>query len=82
MSVLLSALINHLLSVAETMLVKEEPQIVASVENELKLLVQKVENVLSKKSPRVAAVVNPTLTSVAAVADKAIDAAGKAAIGQ
>jgi len=81
MSVLLSALINHFLTVAENALIQHEPQIVAAAETELKLLVQKIENLLSKKSPSVASVVNPVLTTAVSVADKAIDAAGKAAVG-
>ena len=81
MNILLSALINHFLSVAEQELIKDEPEIVAAIENELKLLVSKIENLLSKKSSSVAAVVNPILTGAETVADSAISAAGNAAVG-
>ena len=82
MNILLSALINHFLSVAEQELIKDEPEIVQAIENELKLLVSKIENLLSTKSPSVAAVVNPVLASAEIVADNAIAAAGNAAVGQ
>ena len=81
MNILLSALINHFLSVAEQELIKDEPEIVQAIENELKLLVSKIENLLSTKSPSVAAIVNPVLTSAETVADSAISAAGNAAVG-
>jgi len=58
MNILLSALINHFLSVAEQELIKDEPEIVQAIENELKLLVSKIENLLSTKSSSVAAIVN------------------------
>ncbi len=80
MNILLSALINHFLSVAEQELIKEEPEIVQAIENELKLLISKIENLLSTKSPRVAAVVNHVLSSAVNVADNAIAAAGNAAV--
>lgn len=81
MNILLSALINHFLSVAEQELIKNEPEIVQAIENELKLLVSKIENLLSGKSPSVAAIVNPVLSSAENIAEKAIDAAGNAAVG-
>lgn len=82
MSILLSALINHFLSVAEQELIKDEPELVEAIENELKLLVSKIENRLSTKLSSVAAVVNPVLTSAETVIDSSIAAAGNAAIGQ
>jgi hypothetical protein len=82
MNILLSALINHFLSVAEQELIKNEPELVAAIENELKLLISKIENLLSTKSPSVAAFANPMLEGAETVADKAIDAAGKAAASQ
>jgi hypothetical protein len=77
----MSALINHFLSVAEQELINDEPEIVAAIENELKLLVSKIENLLSTKSSSVAAIVNPILTSAETVADNGITAAGNAAAG-
>ncbi len=81
-NILLSALINHILTVVENTLISNEPEIVAAIENELKLLVSKIENLLSSKSPQVAAVVNPILSKAQTVAGNAIDAAGKSAAGQ
>ena len=81
MNILLSALINHFLSVAEQELIKDEPEIVLAIENELKLLVSKIENLLSTKSPSVAAIVDPVLANAETVADSAINAAGNASIG-
>lgn len=80
MNILLSALINHFLTVAEQELIKDEPEIVKAIENELKLLVSKIENLLSTKSPSVAAITNPLLERAETVADNAIRAAGNAAI--
>lgn len=81
MNILLSALINHFLTVAENLLIDDEPEIVQAIESELKLLITKIENLISTKSPSVAAVVNPVLTSAETVADGAISAAGNAAVG-
>lgn len=81
MNILLSALINHFLTVAENLLIDDEPEIVQAIESELKLLITKIENLISTKSPSVAAVVNPVLTSAETVADSAISAAGNAAVG-
>ncbi len=80
MNILLSALINHFLTVAETLLIKDEPEIAEAIENELKLLVTKIENLISSKSPTIAPVVNPILSSAEIVADKVITAAGTAAV--
>ena len=81
MNILLSALINHFLTVAENLLIDDEPEIVQAIESELKLLITKIENLLSTKSSSVAAVVNPVLASAETVADSAISAAGNAAVG-
>ncbi len=81
-NLLLSALINHILTVVENTLISDEPEIVAAIEKELKLLVTKIESLLSSKSPQVAAVINPVLDKAETVADSAIGAAGKAALGQ
>lgn len=81
MNILLSALINHFLSVAEQELIKEEPEIVQAIENELKLLISKIENLLYSKYPSVASIANPLLSSAEKVADNSISAAGKAAVG-
>ena len=62
MNILLSALINHFLSVAEQELLKDEPEIVQSIENELKLLITKIENLLSNKLLNETSFNNPGLT--------------------
>lgn len=82
MNLLLSALMNHFLSVAEQELIKNEPALVTEIENELKLLISKIENLISTKSSSIAAIVNPVLASAEIVADDVISAAGNAAIGQ
>lgn len=88
MNILLSALINHFLSVAEQELIKEEPEIVQAIENELKLLVSKIENLLSTKLTSVAPVVNPLITKAETIvlsgingAVTGINDAGNATVG-
>ena len=82
MNILLSALINHFLSVAEHNLINSEPEIVAAIENELKLLVNKIENLLALKSSSLATIINPLLDNTEVIANNAIEAAGNAAIGK
>jgi hypothetical protein len=82
MNLLFSTLINHALTLAENLLIQNEPKIVEAVEAELKVFVLKFENLLSKKSPKVGAVLNPVLNQANTVVDRAINAAGHAAIGQ
>lgn len=47
---LLSALINHLLTVVESLLADEEPVVVAALERELQLLVVKINQKLAAKT--------------------------------
>jgi len=82
MNILLSALINHFLSVAEQELIKSEPEIVQSIENELKLLISKIENLLSKKSPGLAELINPGLITAESLVEKVINTAGNATISK
>lgn len=75
-NILLSALINHILTVVENTLISDEPQIVASIETELKLLVTKIENLLASKSPNVASIVNPVLENADTLANTAVSTLG------
>lgn len=77
MSLLLTALINHILSLIESEIVKQEPATVAAIAKELEVLVAKLESYIALKNAQVAVVVNPVIESVAHVAIAAIDAAGQ-----
>lgn len=80
MNMLLTAISSHLLTIIENELIAAEPEIVATIEAELKLLITKIESFLSSKSSSVAAVVNPILNGANSVADTAINAGANAAL--
>lgn len=82
MNLILTLLSSHLLSIIENALIKEEPEIVAAMEQEIALLITKLESYVSKKSPAVSAVVTPILNSANNVVDASIEAAGNAALAQ
>lgn len=50
MSILLTEVTSHLLTIIEYELAKNEPEIIAMVENEIELLINKLQNYLSHKS--------------------------------
>lgn len=80
MQMLLTFLASHLLTILENLLVKEEPSVVAQVEQEARLLISKIESLLQAKSPAVAKVVDPALNLVSTLANDAVDAAGNAIV--
>ena len=80
MNLILTLLSSHLLSVIESALIKEEPEIIDAIEQEIALLITKLESYLQKKSPSVSAVVTPILNSAESVADVSLEAAGNAAL--
>lgn len=82
MNMLLSILASHLLSVIESSLISDEPEIVATIEKEIELLTIKLQSFIKDKSPTVATVVSPILDGVNKVADVSIEAAANAAIHQ
>lgn len=70
MNLIITLLSSHLLTVLENELLANEPAIVAMIEQEIQLLINKLEAFLESKQPVVAKVVNPALD----VANKALDA--------
>ena len=78
MNLLLSYIINHLITAIEYELVREEPEVVAITVKEIELLISKLETYISTKSSPAAAVVNPILSEVGVVATAAVSAAGNA----
>ena len=82
MNMIITLLSSHLLSVIESSLIANEPEIIATIEKELELLIVKIESFLTKKSPTLAGVVTPILTAANNVADTSIEAAGNAALAQ
>lgn len=77
-SAIMSLLISHILTFVESELAKEEPDLLAALEADIKSLIVKLESMLSAKSPSVASVVNPALNQVSSVTLDAVQAAGDA----
>lgn len=82
MNLILTLLSSHLLTVIENSLIANEPAIVATIEQEINLLITKLESFLQKKSPTASSIVTPILNSVNSVADVAVEAAGNAALAK
>ena len=78
MSMILTMLSNHLLTIIENEIVSEEPAAVALVVQELELLVSKIEAFIAGKSAAVANVVDPVVDAVAGAAEAGVAAAGAA----
>ncbi len=78
MNLLLSYIATHLLSVIESEIVNNEPQIVAVVEQEIELLIAKLETYISGKSKTAAAIAIPVLNEVATLANAGVSGAGSA----
>lgn len=78
MQMLLTFIGSHLLTILETLLVQEEPVIIAQVEKEAQLLIAKIESLLQSKSPKAASVLNPALNVVSHLTNDAVSAAGNA----
>ena len=79
-SAMLSLLVSHILTFLEHELLKQEPQLVAILEQDIKSLVAKLEALIQNKSPAAEAVVAPILNAVTAVATSALDATGNALV--
>lgn len=77
-SAIISLLVSHILTFVEGELAKEEPQIVATITQDIQLLIAKLESLISGKSSSVAAVATPVLNVVGAAATAAVEAAGQA----
>lgn len=80
MSLILTLLSSHLLTIIEGELVNAEPAIVNMIIQEIELLISKLENYIEGKSPTVAAAATPVLNSVANTASNMVQAAGEAAV--
>lgn len=80
MSLFITLLGSHLLTLVENELIAAEPAIVNLVIQEVELLISKLENLLAGKAPKIAAVANPALTAAGATAVNMVQAAGEAAI--
>ena len=79
-SALMSLLISHILTYAESELAKEEPQLVQDVINDINSMINKLEKLIAAKNVKIASVVNPALDDVKSVVDTAISAGANAAI--
>lgn len=76
MSLLLSALIGHVLSLIESEIAQEEPVVVAALIKEMEVLVAKLEAYIASKNLAVAAVINPVVGAVASTVVNVTQAAG------
>lgn len=77
-SAIISLLVSHILTFVEGELAKEEPQIIATITQDIQLLITKLESLIAGKSSSAAAVVTPVLNVVGAAATAAVEAAGEA----
>lgn len=82
MSLLLKALLGHVLSLIEKELVQNEPALVADVESEIQLLISRLENYLTNKSPLAAELVNPVLSGTVQAINAGVSAVGNAAVAE
>ncbi len=80
MSMILTLIMNHLLTIVENELATAEPQIVTMIVDEIQLLISKLENYIAAHAPAVAKVANPALANASAIATNAVQAAGTAAL--
>jgi hypothetical protein len=80
MQMLLTFIGSHLLTILESLLVQEEPVIVAQVEKEAQLLISKIQSLLQSKSPAAAAALNPAINLVGTLANDAVAASGNAIV--
>jgi len=64
MSLVLTSLSSHILTILENELVSSEPAIKNMIVQEIELLISKLENLIEKKSPKVAGVANTGLTEL------------------
>lgn len=80
MSLLLTVLSSHLLSEIENELIKSEPAIVEMIINEINLLVTKLQAFIDQHAPKIGQVVDPILSAAENVTERAINAAGDAAV--
>jgi malonyl CoA-acyl carrier protein transacylase len=76
-SAILSLLISHVLTFVESELVKEEPQLVALVVQDIQSLIAKLESMISAKSRNAAAIAVPLLNLAQSAAVSAVEAAGQ-----
>jgi hypothetical protein len=75
-SAIMSLLISHILTFVESELLKEEPELMAVLTQDVQSLISKLEALISGKSTAVAKVVNPVLDVTSKVVTDAISAAG------
>jgi hypothetical protein len=80
MQMLFTFIGSHLLTILESLLVQEEPVIIAQVEKEAQLLISKIQSLLQSKSPAAAAALNPAINLVGTLANDAVAAAGNAIV--
>ena len=64
MSLVLTLLSSHILTILENELVSSEPAIKNMIVQEIELLISKLENLIEKKSPKVSGVANTGLTEL------------------
>lgn len=76
MSLLLSALMSHILSLLEKELVNAEPEIVAVIVKEVNDLMSKLQLLIDSKKPSIAPIINPVIATATKIIDSGIVSSG------
>lgn len=76
MSLLLSALMSHILSLLEKELVNAEPEIVAVIIKEVNDLMSKLQSLIDSKKPSIAPIINPVIDTATKIIDSGIVSSG------
>lgn len=80
MQMLFSYIGAHFLTLLESLLIQEEPAVLAMIIKEAQLIISKIEALIQSKSPAAAAAVNPVLDLVNKATADAATAAGNAVV--
>ena len=74
MNLLITYISSHLLSIIESELASNAPEIIAITQKEIQLLISKLESYIDKKAPEAAPIATPVLNTIGSVANSAVSA--------
>ncbi len=80
MQMLLTFISSHLLTILESLLIKEEPQIVAQTQKEAQLLILKIESLLKSRYPTMEKVLDPMLNNANTINNDVIESIGNVVV--
>ena len=75
-SAILTMIISHILTFLESELIKEEPDLIASLIHDVQSLVLKLEGLIASKLPAMAPALNASMTNLSVIASDAIQVVG------